>query len=225
MCFSATASFTASALLVVAGTIAIRTSVRSQQWAFASIPLLFAVQQFLEGFVWLGLSAVTPSHDVPTLARAYLVFAQVLWPIWVPLSLWLLEEDVRRRQRLLWCMGAGVLAAAYLGWAVLASSPVASIDGHQVHYTIHYPGDLQHPSSVLYFVATVLSTFISSARRMGLLGLALILTYVVAAVGFPGNVISVWCYFAALISGVIIFLLHGLPGNKHRSGSPRPAVV
>lgn len=225
MCFSATASFAASALLVVAGTIAVRTSAGSRYWAFAGIPLLFAMQQFLEGFLWSGLSAIPQGPDIPTLARAYLIFAQVLWPVWVPLSLLLLEEDVRRRHGLLWCMAAGVLAAAYLGWAVFASSPVASIDGHHVHYSIHYPGELQHPSSALYFVATVLSTFVSSARRMALLGLALILTYAVAAVGFPGNVIYVWCYFAALISGVIIFLLRGLPGTEHPTDFPKAAVV
>ncbi|MEW5858245.1 MAG: DUF6629 family protein [Cyanobacteriota bacterium] len=56
MCFSATASFTAGTTLSVLG-VATLTQIRSRQEVLLGIfPLLFATQQFIEGWVWLTLS-------------------------------------------------------------------------------------------------------------------------------------------------------------------------
>jgi hypothetical protein len=55
MCFSAGASVGASAVLAGVGVAAIKNSGKSPQRLFAVTPLLFAVQQFVEGFIWLSL--------------------------------------------------------------------------------------------------------------------------------------------------------------------------
>jgi hypothetical protein len=55
MCFSATASFTAGATLSALG-IATLTQIRSRrELLLGSFPLLFAIQQFIEGLVWLTI--------------------------------------------------------------------------------------------------------------------------------------------------------------------------
>jgi hypothetical protein len=208
MCFSTTASFAASSLLAGAGIVSIRMVREPRLRAFAAIPLIFAVQQFIEGCIWLLLEEDPNAGSAGMLARGYLLLAQVLWPVWVPWSFRNLEQDDRRRRWLGWCMAAGGVAAAYLGWALLASAPQVDILGHHVHYTIHYPLHMEHPSSVLYFTATVVAAFLSSVRRMWWLGLTLLLSYAVARVVFAGHVISVWCYFAALISVVVVHLVH-----------------
>lgn len=208
MCFSANASFTASAILATAGTLSVSMGRRNGQWAFACIPLIFAVQQLIEGFVWIGLSGGDPSVPLATLSRIYLVFAQVLWPVWVPSSVLLMEKDERRRRWLSWTLVAGIMAAAYHAWSVFATLPQASIDGQHIHYTVHYPWRMEHLISLFYFVATVVSVYLSGLPRMWILGAALLISYAVARIAFPGNVISVWCYFAALISTTIIYLLY-----------------
>ncbi len=55
MCFSATASFTSSAIISVMGIATLARVNHPREWLFASIPLLFAFHQFAEGAVWLGL--------------------------------------------------------------------------------------------------------------------------------------------------------------------------
>ena len=53
MCFSATASFGASTILMGAGIVTLKMVKDPKQIMFASIPILFSIQQFTEGFVWL----------------------------------------------------------------------------------------------------------------------------------------------------------------------------
>ncbi|MGZ5219533.1 MAG: hypothetical protein ACXWC7_05630, partial [Chitinophagaceae bacterium] len=55
MCFSAGASFGASALLGVIGAVTITKAKTIPQRLFATIPLVFAVQQLSEGMLWLSL--------------------------------------------------------------------------------------------------------------------------------------------------------------------------
>ena len=55
MCFSAGASFGASALLGVAGAIAVTRATTIPQRLFASIPFVFSVQQLAERLLWLSL--------------------------------------------------------------------------------------------------------------------------------------------------------------------------
>lgn len=56
MCFSMEASFGASALLLGTGVAAAIKATSSPQRMLALIPLLFSVQQFAEGWLWLGLN-------------------------------------------------------------------------------------------------------------------------------------------------------------------------
>ena len=53
MCFSATASFTAAVTLSALGAATL-TQIRSRrELLLGSVPLLFSIQQFSEGLVWL----------------------------------------------------------------------------------------------------------------------------------------------------------------------------
>ena len=69
MCFSATVNFAGGAVLGAAG-VATLTKVRHRrELLFAAMPLLFAIHQYIGGFVWLGLDGVLS----PSLA-GFLVF-------------------------------------------------------------------------------------------------------------------------------------------------------
>lgn len=68
MCFSASASFAASAILASAGVASIRKAADSSQVPFAAIALIFSAQQFCEGFLWIGLTSATSEawRQIPT---------------------------------------------------------------------------------------------------------------------------------------------------------------
>ena len=58
MCFSATANFVGSGALAAVGVITLTRVRHRRELLFASLPTLFAVHQFIEGFVWLGLDGI-----------------------------------------------------------------------------------------------------------------------------------------------------------------------
>jgi hypothetical protein len=94
-----------------------------------------------------------------------------------------------------------------LGWALFAAPPVAAIDHHHVHYTVQHVPFGEVVADALYGISTLLPLFIVGRPHFRFLGLALVVSYAVARLAFAGNVVSVWCYFAAVISLGIILLL------------------
>ena len=81
MCFSAGASFGAGAILSVVGVASIRKAQSPSKILFASIPLLFAMQQITEGFLWLSVTDPTYASLEQVTTFGFLFFAQVAWPI------------------------------------------------------------------------------------------------------------------------------------------------
>ena len=81
MCFSAGASFAAGAVLSIIGVGSIRKAQSPSQVLFASIPLVFSVQQVSEGVLWLALQNSKFESLAPLATYLFLFFAQVLWPL------------------------------------------------------------------------------------------------------------------------------------------------
>jgi hypothetical protein len=206
MCFSAPASFIAGAVLTGVGTASLRRTAGSRLYPFAAIPLLFAVQQFIEGGLWIVLSSPDRVHFSEALTWPYLFLSQMLWPIWVPASLLLIEPRKARRRVLLFCLVMGAMVAGYFAWVLHISPPRATIAGHHILYQLAHPPSLRPVIAVPYLLAAGGSIFSSSIPRVWSLGLALAVSYVITLVMFAEHLISVWCYFAAIIS-LMIFLL------------------
>ena len=113
MCFSATASFTAGVSLLIIGAATIRCVKRREELLYASIPLLFAIQQLIEGALWLTFPAKTPLLNT-VLTHAYSFFSHVLWPIYIPAAVLLLETTAWRRKVLAVITVVGTIIGLYL---------------------------------------------------------------------------------------------------------------
>ncbi len=80
MCFSATANFVGSGVLGGLG-IAILLQVKHRrELLFASLPTLFAIHQFTEGFVWLGADGILSPAVEHGAGAAFMLYAQGLLP-------------------------------------------------------------------------------------------------------------------------------------------------
>src|ERR1700690_1033716 len=122
MCFSATANFVGSGVLGTIGVVTLTKVKHRRELLFAALPTLFAVHQFIEGFVWLGLDgAMSPAvtHDM---GAAFMLYAQGLLPFLVPLSVVLFEPTVKSRRRMLPFLAIGTLLTVYILWALTAYS-------------------------------------------------------------------------------------------------------
>ena len=109
MCFSATASFVAGGALVATGLTTVKICQNKKHIPFASIPLLFGVQQLSEGFLWLALEKQQYSHWETNSTYFFLFFAQIVWPLWVPFSIRLMELSPRIKQRLNFILLIGII--------------------------------------------------------------------------------------------------------------------
>lgn len=211
MCFSASASFGASAVLSVIGVTTIKKAKSADQIPFACIPFIFAFQQFSEGFVWLSLSGTDFASVEKISTYTFLFFAQIFWPLWVPVSITLLEKNSRRKNILKIFIGIGALVSAYFAHRLVLYGAQANIDGHHVAYKQVYPDSLNHLADMLYGVATLVPTFISKTKRVWIFGLAVLVSYIVTYFVYTNFILSVWCFLSAIISLIIYLIINKLP--------------
>ncbi len=200
MCFSANASFTAGVVLTVIGAASIKKTDHRSQLFFAGIPFIFGIQQLLEGVLWLTLHHPGYEYAQKIATYVFLFFAQIIWPIWIPVAILLFEKKSLRTVMQKILVGAGVLVGLYLAYCLLAFKVEATINGHHILYKQDYPLWLKNYVVVLYAMAIVVSPLFSHIRRMWMLGVALAVSYIISTLFYEHYVLSVWCFFSAIIS-------------------------
>ena len=224
MCFSATASFSAGVVLLAIGTLTLRSALahhRRRDLPFAAIPLLFAAQQLIEGVVWLTFSnEATRLNSVMT--HAYSFFSHVLWPVYVPVAVLLIEPAAWRRRALVAFVAAGVAVGAYLLYVLVAFPIVSRPTGQHVEYVS--PHLFAAVTMTLYLLSTAISPLASTHGLVVVFGALALLSFSAAYAFYAAWFISVWCFFAALLSAVI-YLHFGMPrqGRSRSNGSTMSA--
>ena len=200
MCFSATASFSAGAVLLGVGALTLRAARRPRELPVAAIPLLFAIQQLSEGVIWLTFRYDAPQLNA-VMTHLYSFFSHVLWPVYVPVAVLLIEPPGWRRRALLVFVAAGVAVGAYLLYILAAFPIVSRPTGQHIEYVS--PHFFALAAMTLYLMSTTLSPFLSTYRTVKVFGGLALLSFV-AVYGFYATwFISVWCFFAALLSALV----------------------
>lgn len=207
MCFSTTASFTAGVVLTTIGVASIKKTSDVRKLMFACIPFIFALQQFSEGFVWITLLNNSEPSLQQIAINLFLVFALVFWPATVPLSIFLIEENRQRRITLGIIAGLGILFSILSIYYLLAYHSTALISKLHIHYQLDVPGHGKIILGFLYLVPTVLSLFISSVKKVPIMGCLVLLSYFVTKFLFDDYLLSIWCFFSATISLMIYYIL------------------
>jgi hypothetical protein len=70
-----------------------------------------------------------------------------------------------------------------------------------------FPRSLAGIAFIFYLAATIPPLFISSTKRMYLFGILATISCIVTGIFYTQFLTSVWCFFAALISVVIYWML------------------
>jgi len=207
MCFSATASFTSGVLLSAVGAATIKANKELGSRLFAAIPMVFGLQQLSEGFVWLTLQS--PGHDLLQKISMYifLTVALVCWPTIMPLSVLLMERSEKRRKALYAVLAVGLVVSLGCAIAMLLYPVTAQISNHLILYTVDFPLPITDEALIAYVIATLTPLFISSKKRVFVLGVVMVLAYLVAFFFFREYLISVWCFLAALLSVIIYWIV------------------
>lgn len=142
---------------------------------------------------------------------AFLFFAEVLWPVMVPLTVWALEPEPKRKKVLAGFLGLGICVALYLLTCLIIGPVDAFIREHHIRYEVKASFLPKHLNTAVYCLAAVVPPFISSRRYLRRLGVFLLCSLIVTALFYTGYLISVWCFFAALLSAAIYLFIkrHG----------------
>ncbi len=187
------------------GTLGVATLTQvkhKRELLFASLPTLFAVHQFMEGFVWLGLDGVMSPGITHKMGAAFVLYAQGLLPFVIPLSVLLFEPDGKSRRRMFPFLAVGTLTTLYMLWALIAYPLHIYVERNSIVYI--NDGTNNTALAVLYVIATCGSLFFSKVRDMVIFGaanLAILLT-VMAVKRYAFT--SLWCAYAAVASVIIL---------------------
>ena len=116
MCVSAGVNFAGSAVLATVGVMTLTQVKHRRELLFASLPTLFAIHQFIEGFVWLGLDGILSAAVTHNMGAAFMLYAQGLLPFLIPLSVLLFEPGIKNRRRMLPFLALGTFTSLYILW-------------------------------------------------------------------------------------------------------------
>lgn len=207
MCFSAPVSFLASGTLIALSVSSFRIAPSRELRILSLVPLIFGIQQAMEGFQWLALHA---GHPNLVAAYIFLFFAFPFWLACVPIVVLLNEKQPKR---ITWgFVIAGIVASLFYLWALLFNTVDIAIAGNSIKYV--FTTNQSIIPSVLYLTiicGSLLSFKEKSVRWFGvLIFLSAGITWLFYAVAF----ISVWCFFAAVLSSLIYLYIQSKRKEK-----------
>src|SRR5271168_211252 len=202
MCFSAAANFVGSGALAAIGVVTFTKVKHRNELLFAALPTLFAVHQFIEGFVWLGLDGILSPAVAHNMGAAFMLYAQGLLPFLLPLSVLLFEPNGKSRSRMLPFLVLGGATTLYILWALTAFPLQLYVRGNSIVYINQATNNTA--VALFYVIATCGSLFFSKIKMMVIFGTAN-LAILLAVMEFKRYAFtSLWCAYAAVASVIIL---------------------
>ncbi|HRH32861.1 MAG TPA: hypothetical protein PK720_01775 [bacterium] len=202
MCFSASASFISGTILSSAGIATVKKAKKKKELPLALIPLLFGIQQLVEGLVWLSLNhGFLMLNTIAT--YSFVFFSHIFWPVFVPLAIYLIEPKKSNRRLISVCIIIGAVVSFYALLLVILFPLSSTIVQESIRYSI---SNLTSPFfAVFYVIATCGSCLLSSQRLIKILGMAILVSLMITYYFYTVTFASVWCFFAAILS-LLIYL-------------------
>jgi hypothetical protein len=105
------------------------------------------------------------------------------------------------------CLWVGVILAIYISYCLLFYTTTAFITPFHVNYKLYYPHQYYPVLGLLYLLPIIVPPISSSVAEIRLIGILLLLSFIITKLFFHDEVISVWCFFAALISSIVYWVL------------------
>ena len=190
------------------GVLTLKKAEQKAEIPLAMIPLLFGIQQIIEGMLWLSFRLEAPLLNV-TMTYAFTLFSHVLWPMYVPFAIGLVET-VAWRKKAIWAFRViGIAVGLYLLYWIVRFPVTSEVDEHIVYVSPHF---YEAPMMLLYLVATCVGSFFSSYKLINLFGVLALLLFMVAYWVHSVAFFSIWCFFAAILS--VVIYLHFKFGNE-----------
>jgi hypothetical protein len=214
MCFSSQASIISAIVLLIIGIASIKKAhPHKSLYPFALLPIFFGIQQALEWLIWSGFSG-NNSHYIFYGSLGFLFFALIFWPVWIPFCVYSLETNPKRKQILKLLIAVGIVCSIAILYLGCCSFTTLLAQDH-VQYAIS--GLETHPYllSMLYVTSTILPFFVTSYHLLWIFGLGLFFSFIASITMFAGTIISIWCFFSAILSVLVWIIVCNLAQHKY----------
>lgn len=212
MCFSLEASFASSAVITTIGIASIRQVKEPKQLLFASIPFIFGIHQFIEGVLWLSL--LNPDYQYLEKYASYLfvIIAQLLWPIVIPLSLLLIEVNEKRKTWLKVILIISLMLLITNSISLFKFNVTVELLNYHIRYGLYFPHHMTLGiiTFLLYILTTISPLYISSVKRMYQFALLTTASLFISFLFYTETIASIWCFFSAIISAIIYKIIKDL---------------
>ncbi|MDJ0580305.1 DUF6629 family protein [Crocosphaera sp.] len=219
MCFSATASFTAAVGLSLLGIGTIKQTCSKRYLLLGSFPCLFALQQSLEGLVWTGIDNESLSQLTMVGTYGFLLFATFLWLILSPLSIYFLEQDQPKKRVLLALTVLGFLLGTYLLTWIIYNGIDPQVFSGNIFYDLKFI-PFYEPNKYLYLSIIAIPFLITESTILKLFGSLIIISFIISQMLFEVTFVSVWCFFAAVLSGFLYLTIKQLSSTHENNEIP-----
>ena len=218
MCFSAEASFAGAAVVGGVGLATLTKVRRPRELLYATLPMAFAVHQFLEGVTWVRLGDQPDAVLSDWPVRLWVIYAWALLPLWVPLGVWLLEPDARRRRWMLALVVVGAADLAYMATGAFEPDVAVRVISDNLDYVLPYRAPVL--LAIPYILTTCVAPMLSSFRWVRAFGAANIVALSAAAWIQARDFSSIWCTFAAFLSVLVLLHFREQRRDEVRIGAP-----
>jgi hypothetical protein len=202
MCFSPTGDLVGGSVVVAVGIDAcLHVRGRPEYLVIAALPIVLGLHQIDETFVWWWLQGHVSQGVGHVAMWIYLLFALVVLPTLVPTMFFFIERATHRRWRIVPFMFVGITVSVVLLEAMLVGHPSAKLGTYHLAYSI----GLHHGIVIIgcYIVVTCGPLLVSGFRSVVWFGVANLAAVVVLALLCASGFTSLWCFYAALLSGAI----------------------
>ena len=201
--FSIILNFTLSGALFVVAILTFKKVSTPREVVFASLPFLFALHQFTQGFVWLGMYGLIGPRPLELAEGIFVFYAQGLLQFLIPLALWLIEPEGTRRKLIGVLMVIGGILAAYTLYGLAIEPTSVYVKNHILVYVNEWTDKVW--VGVLYVLTTCGALLLSRSIAIQLFGLLNFIFLVLVYLFIPYGLTSVWCLYAAAISVLLYF--------------------
>lgn len=218
VCFSPVGDLLGGTVVVGIGIDAYRhVNGRGNYRAIAALPIALGLHQIDETFVWWWLQGHVTTGVGRVAMWIYLLFALVVLPTIVPVMVLHFTARSGRRRFMFPFVGLGAVVSAILFEAMVVGHPSVRMGAYHLSYTI----GLQHGVVVigLYIVATCGPMLLSGYRPLQIFGWANLVAVVILAKLCASGFASLWCFYAAIVGGVIALQLR--VSARATTASPR----
>ena len=223
--FFAILNFTLSGAIAVVGILTLRKASTPNEVVFASLPLLFALHQFTQGFVWLGMYHLIEPRALKIAEGIFVFYAQGFLQFLVPFALWLIEPSGIRKNMIGILTILGAVLMVYTMWGLSVQPTSVTIENHALVYD--NPWTHKVWVALVYVLTTCGSLILSSSIAIQLFGWLNLFGLTVVYLLKPYAFTSLWCLYAAAVSVLLYFyfverritFLQKLKEKEHDLGS------